>query len=49
MAAVITTIGLSQGVLIAYGLVLSLYRLNVRREASSRVVHNNFQQYQERL
>jgi hypothetical protein len=49
MAVVILAIGLSQAVLIAYGLVLSLYRLNVRREASARVIGNNFADYKCRL
>lgn len=45
ISIVIVAIGLSQLVLIAYGLMLTLYRLNVKRELSQRIIANNFQDY----
>lgn len=45
ISLVIFLIGLSQVVLIAYGLMLNLYRLNVKRELSSRIISNNFKDY----
>lgn len=45
ISIVIVAIGLSQLVQIAYGLMLTLYRLNVKRELSQRIIANNFQDY----
>lgn len=42
IAVVITSFALSQLLLIAYTLVLSVYRLNVKRELSARMLQNNF-------
>lgn len=49
MAVVIAALILSQAVFIAYGLILSLYRMNVRRDVSSRIIENNFSDYKNRL
>ena len=49
ISVVIAAIGLSQLVLIAYGLMLTLYRLNVKRALSQRVIANNFQEYRSML
>jgi hypothetical protein len=45
IGVVVVAIALSQLVLIAYGLVLCLYRSNVKRELSSRILSNNFSDY----
>jgi hypothetical protein len=45
ISVVIFSIALSQLILIAYGLMLSLYTLNVKRELSSRILKNNFRDY----
>lgn len=45
IGVVVVAIALSQLVLIAYGLVLCLYRFNVKRELSSRILSNNFRDY----
>ena len=40
---------MSQLLLIAYTLALSVYRLNVKRELSSRILENNFVEYKQML
>jgi hypothetical protein len=45
VGVVILAIGLSQLVLIAYSLVLSLYRHHVKKVLSSRILANNFRYY----
>lgn len=45
ISVVIAAIGLSQLILIAYTLMLSVYRLNVKRELSMRILRNNFRDY----
>lgn len=49
ISIVIAAIGLSQLVQIAYGLMLTLYRLNVKRELSQRIISNNFKDYRSML
>lgn len=46
---VIASIAISQLLTIVYTLILTLYRLNAKRELSIRILRNNFQDYRELL
>lgn len=49
ISMVILAIGISQLLLIAYSLMLTLYKLNVKRSLSSRMIANNFKDYKHLL
>lgn len=49
ISMVILAIGISQLLLIAYSLMLTLYKLNVKRSLSSRMIANNFKDYKNLL